>query len=471
MTTRRHLLQSVVVTGVMLPLEPAIGKTAKTSSPWIEAEHIVARIRRPVFPKRDFRISDYGAIGDGKTMGTTAFKKAVEACAAAGGGRVVVPEGTWLTGPIHLKSNVNLHVVRHATVRFSRDPKDYLPLVLTRWEGVECMNYSPLIYAYGQRNIAVTGEGTLDGQADNVHWWPWKGKTDFGWREHQPNQAPARAKLFQMGQDNVPVDRRIFGEGSYLRPNFIEPYRCHNVLMEGVTLRNAPFWEVHPVLSTSITVRNLTIDSAGPNTDGCDPECCKDVLIEGCSFNTGDDCIAIKSGRNNDGRRVHVPSENIVIRHCRMRNGHGGVAVGSEISGGVRNVYVHDCRMDSPNLDSAIRLKNNAMRGGVLENFHFRRIVVGQVAHAVFTVDFNYEEGANGPYHPVARNIHLESIVSGKSAYGIDMQGLAGAPVTDVSLKDCDFKNVAHGDIIKHVRGLTLINVRENGKLLKSPAG
>jgi polygalacturonase len=472
MNTRRRLLQSLAVTGIMLPLQPAaaaVRPRKKGVSAWREMDRIVARIRPPIFPSRDFPITDYGAVADGKTKCTRSFADAIAACSAAGGGRVIVPEGNWLTGAIHLKSNVNLHVVKNATIRFSTDPADFLPLVLTRWEGVECMNYSPLIYAFEQENLAITGEGTLEGQADNVHWWPWKGKKEFGWSEGRPDQAAARARLFKMGDDNVPVDQRLFGEGSYLRPNFIEPYRCRNILIEGVMLRNAPFWEVHPVLSSNITVRNLTIDSDGPNTDGCDPESCKDVLIEGCSFNTGDDCIAIKSGRNGDGRRVNVPSENIVIRNCTMRNGHGGVTIGSEITGGVRNVFAQDCKMDSPDLWNAIRLKDNAMRGGVLENFHFRRIVVGQVAHAVLTIDFNYEEGPNGPFRPVARGIHLESIVSGKSAYGIDAQGLAAAPVYNVSLRDCDFSNVKNRNIVKHVKGITLRNVKLNGRLLKAP--
>jgi polygalacturonase len=412
----------------------------------------------------------FGAAGDGMTDCTEAFARAVDACAASGGGRVVVPEGIWLTGAIHLKSNVNLTVSRGATIRFSTDPKDYLPLVFTRWEGVELMNYSPLIYAFEQENIAVTGEGTLDGQADNIHWWPWKGKEVYGWSKGRPNQDPARNALFAMGDDNVPVEKRVFGEGFYLRPNFIEPYRCKNVLIEGVTLRNAPFWEVHPTLCTSVTVRNLTIDSGGPNTDGCDPESCKDVLIENCSFNTGDDCIAIKSGRNGDGRRVNVPSENIVIRNCTMKNGHGGVTIGSEITGGVRNVFAQDCRMDSPDLLNAIRLKNNAMRGGVLENLYFRRIVVGQVAHAVLTIDCNYEEGAKGPFRPVVRGVHVESVVSGKSQYGIDAQGLDGAPVTDVSLRGCDFRGVAHDNIVKNVRGLSLRDVRINGRMVQTAA-
>jgi len=468
MTSRRRLLQALIATGVTAQFEvqPTVGRA---TSPWQQADAIVARIHRPKFPARDFPITGYGAAGDGTTNCTRAFARAVEACSAAGGGRVVVPEGAWLTGPIHLGSNVNLFVARGATIRFSTDPADYLPLVFTRWEGVELMNYSPLVYAFGQENIAITGEGTLDGQADNVHWWPWKGLKEYGWSEGRPNQIAARNALFEMGETNVPVENRLFGEGLCLRPNFIEPYRCRNVLIEGITLRNAPFWEIHPTLCTNVTVSNVTVDSGGPNTDGCDPESCRDVLIENCFFNTGDDCIAIKSGRNGDGRRVNVATENVVIRNCTMKNGHGGVTIGSEITGGVRNVFAENCRMDSPNLWNAVRLKNNAMRGGVLENLYFRKLVVGQVSHAVLTIDFNYEEGANGPFRPVVRGVRMENVISGRSTYGIDAEGLDGAPVSDVALVGCDFRNVAQDNIVKNVRGLSLRNVTINGRAVASP--
>jgi len=471
MTNRRQLLQASFATGVtaLVPQESfAAAKRMAAASPWLRAAQIVARIKRPVFPKRDFPVTDFGALGDGFTNCTEAFARAIEACHSAGGGRVMVPAGVWLTGAIHLKSNVNLYVGKDATIRFSTDPKDYLPLVFTRWEGVELMNYSPLIYAFEQENIAVTGEGTLDGQADDIHWWPWKGQQEHGWREGTPEQDSARNRLFAMGDANVPVAQRIFGEGSYLRPNFFEPYRCKNVLIDGVTIRNAPFWEVHPVLCTNVTVSNLTIDSRGPNTDGCDPECCRDVLIDNCFFNTGDDCIAIKSGRNGDGRRVNVPSENIVIRKCTMKNGHGGVTIGSEITGGVRNVFAEDCHMDSPELNHAVRIKNNVMRGGLLEHFYFRRIVVGEVSHAVLMIDFNYEEGAGGPFTPVVRDVQVETVVSGKSLYAVDAQGFESAPIYDLVLRDCDFRDVANPNIVENVKGISFRNVKINGKPVTS---
>jgi polygalacturonase len=379
-----------------------------------------------------------------------------------------VPAGTFLTGAIHLKSNVNLHVTNGATLKFSQEPSKYLPLVFTRWEGMELMNYSSFIYAFEQENIAVTGEGTLDGNADDAHWWPWKGNTSHGWKKGEPDQKKARRTLEEMVERGTPVGERKFGEGSYLRPQFIQPYRSRNILIEGVTIRNSPMWEINPVLCVNVTVRGVKISSHGPNNDGCDPESCKDVLIKDCEFDTGDDCIAIKSGRNADGRRLNAPSENIIIQNCRMKDGHGGITVGSEISGGVRNVFAEDCRLDSPNLDTALRVKNNAMRGGLLENLYFRNIEVGQVAGAVITIDFNYEEGEKGRFTPVVRNFVVSDLKSGKSKYALDVQGFPKAPIYNLRLIDSSFDNVSEPNIIKNVEGFSFDNVRINGKAVEN---
>ena len=468
------LLSGNSITGAV---SPALRQNSTADEAWPQAQKILARIKPPVFPKRDFDITRYGAVGDGQKDCTEAFQKAIAACNRAGGGRVVVPTGSFLTGAIHLKSNVNLHVTKNATIKFSRDPKKYLPVVFTRWEGMELMNYSPFIYAFEQENIAITGEGVIDGQADCENWWPWKARKGCGWKQGDPSQLPARNRLYEMVAQGTPVSERVFGEGHYLRPQFIQPYRSKNVLIEGVTLRHSPMWQIHPVLCTNVTVRNVNVEretgateQTGPNTDGCDPESCKDVLIEGCTFATGDDCIAIKAGRNNDGRRVAVPSENIIIRNCRMKDGHGGITIGSEISGGVRNVFAYDCNLDSPILSTAIRFKNNALRGGLLENFYFRNIAVGEVADATITIDFNYEEGENGPFTPVVRNVFVNGLKSGKSQRALDMQGFKKAPITNINLENCTFDNVAKSNIVKNVEGLTIRNVRINGHLVTEAA-
>lgn len=452
---------------------PALFPDYPANDPWLQAPQILRRIEAPVFPRRVFNIARFGAVGNGKADCTEAFQRAIAACNKAGGGRVLVPAGEFVTGAIHLKSNVDLHVSKGATITFNRDPRKYLPLVFTRWEGMELMNYSPFIYAFEATNIAITGRGVIDGNASCEHWWPWKGRAECGWRQGDPNQAKARALLYEYVERGAPVAERVFGDGGYLRPSFIQPYRSRNVLIEGVTLRHSPMWQIHPVLCTNVTVRGVNVEReanatsrTGPNADGCNPESCKDVLIENCLFSTGDDCIAIKAGRNNDGRRIAVRSENIIVRGCRMKNGHGGITVGSEISGGVRNVFAQDCSLDSPNLDIALRFKNNALRGGLLENFYFRNIQVGQVGDAVLTIDFNYEEGAKGPFTPVVRNVFVNNLRSGKSPVALDLQGFKHAPIYNVRLENCTFENVTNGNIVKNVQGLELRNVRMNGKVL-----
>ena len=469
MSSRRDFIRDLLAGGVAIAVSPRLSAFAAEANPWETVmPSILKRLKPPQFPRRTFDLTNFGAKGDGRTDCTLAFRRAIDHCTKAGGGRVVVPPGSYLTGAIHLKSNVNLHISEGATVKFSQNPKDYLPVVFSRWEGVEVFNYSPFIYAFEQKNIAITGRGTLNGQSDNEHWWPWNGRPAYGWKEGLNNQRPDRNALFAMAEKGVPVRERVFGEGHYLRPQFIQPYRCQNVLIEGVTIRNSPMWEIHPVLCRNVIVRNVIVNSHGPNNDGCNPESCTDVLIADCDFDTGDDCIAIKSGRNADGRRLNAPTENVIVSGCRMKDGHGGITVGSEISGGVRNVFAMNCRLDSPNLDHALRVKNNAMRGGVLESLHFRNIVVGQVAHAVITIDFNYEEGAKGSFTPVVRDYTVEGLRSARSKHALDVQGLATAPIVNLRLTNCTFDNVAEGNVVRNVKDATFDNVKINGQSIRN---
>jgi polygalacturonase len=335
------------------------------------------------------------------------------------------------------------------------------------------MNYSPLIYAYEQENIAITGKGILDGQGGSQNlsngsagWWSWKGNENYGWEKGMPTQREGRDRLFKMAEDNIPPEERIFGDGYYLRPNFIQPYKCKNILIEGVTIKDSPMWFIHPVLCQNISVINVTVEGLGPNNDGCNPESSKDVLIKGCYFNTGDDCIAIKSGRNADGRRINIPSENIIIQDCIMKEGHGGVVMGSEISGGVRNVFAENCEMSSPNLERAIRVKTNSIRGGTIENIFVRNISVGEVSEAVIKVDFFYEEGDAGKFTPVVRNINIENLTSEKSPYALWIKAYERSPLQNIELKDCSFNNVEKDNILENVENLKVESVNINGKEL-----
>lgn len=429
-----------------------------SASPWDEAAAILARIKAPEFPARDFVITaaPYGAVEGGEADASVAIAKAIADCHAAGGGRVVVPAGKFLTGPVTLKSNVNLHVSKGATLLFKTD-KAAFPIVRVRWEGTECMNFQPLIYAWEQENIAVTGEGVLDGGATHDNWWSHKKKLAPG--EKRPVNPGSTARLVEMGNKNTPVAERVFGEGHSLRPPFIQPLHCRNVLIEGVTILRSPFWVITPVYCENVTVRRVNISSHGPNNDGCDPDSCRDVLIEDCVFDTGDDCIAIKSGRNEDGRRVNRIVENIIIRGCVMKDGHGGVVMGSEIAAGCRNVFVENCRMDSPDLDRALRFKSNAARGGVIENIHMRNVTIGQVAEAIITVDFLYQEGPRGPYKPVVRNVSLENVTGKKSPRVLYLASFPGAIIDDIRLKNCTFKGIETAEIVSGAGKISLENV------------
>jgi unsaturated rhamnogalacturonyl hydrolase len=420
------IIFSLLVSGVLLPL--------RADQPeWKQVPEILQRIIAPSFPQHDFVITNFGAVAGGTNDCTFAIARAIDACAENGGGRVVIPAGEFLTGAVRLKSGVNLHLATNSVLKFSTDPQAYLPVVFTRFEGTECYNFSPLIYAFGQKNIAVTGEGILDGQADESNWLGWK-------------TSSARKRLVQMAEDNVPVEERRFGEADHLRPDFIEFNRCQNVLIEGVKIRRSPMWELHPLLCTNVIVRGVDILSHGANNDGCDPESCRDVLIEKCLFDTGDDCIAIKSGRNADGRRVGVPSVNFVIRDCTMRDGHGGVTIGSEISGSCSNVFVENCEMDSPNLTCALRLKSNAMRGGVLQNIFMRNVKVGLVKDSVLQIDFLYEEGAKGDFKPVARNVVMENITVAQTPRVLNVRGFPAAEINGVRIYHSTFKQIKKPD-------------------------
>jgi polygalacturonase len=464
---RRQFLYGAATAATLLAVRA--GSNTSSAEAWARAADIARNVRPPTFPDRLFDITKYGARPDATTLSTKAIADAIAACAKMGGGRVLVPAGKFLTGAIHLQSNVELHVSEGATLLFDVNPASY-PIVFTRWEGMECMNYSPLIYARKQKNIGITGKGTLDGQGSAQNWWPWKGRwggtVAYGWKEGMPDQMPARKRLFDMAEAGVPVEQRVFGEGSRLRPPFIQPYDCENVLIEGVRVRNSPFWNIHPVLCRNVTLRGVDVFGHGPNNDGVDPESVDHMLIEDCSFNTGDDCIAVNSGRNADGRRLATPSQNILVRNCRMHEGHGGVVVGSQISGGARWVFAENCHMDSPNLWYAIRFKNNALRGGLLEHFYYRDIDVGQVGRAAITCDFNYEEGANGAFTPQLRNVVVERLHVRKAIRVLDSQGLPKAPVNDLTLRDCSFNGVTQPSIVKYTRSVKLEKVRVNDEMV-----
>ena len=437
-------------------------------NPWELKESIEKNISQTQFPDKTYNVKDYGALADGLTSNTVAFEKAIKNCSLAGGGKVIVPAGRYLTGPIHLESNVNLHLEEGAEILFSINPKEY-PLVHTSFEGTELINYSPLIYAKNKTNIAITGKGVLNGQANNDNWWSWSGGKSYGWKKGMPSQNDPqnREVLVDMAEKNVPVDERVFGEGRFLRPNFIEFFECNTILIQGVKVINAPFWILHPIKSNDIIIDGVTVDSHGPNNDGCDPEYSQNVIIKNCIFNTGDDCIAIKAGRDGDGRRVGIPSKNIIVKDCKMIDGHGGVVIGSEISAGVNNVFVENCVMDSPNLDRAIRIKTNSKRGGIIENIYVRNLEVGTVKECVLKLNmfYNVYGSQTGNFIPVIRNVSLENIKVKKAGkYGIWAEGYKESPVENITFKNVIIEKADSIYLLKNVKNFNFINTYINEK-------
>ncbi|HQM92985.1 MAG TPA: glycoside hydrolase family 28 protein [Bacteroidales bacterium] len=446
-------------------------KTGEMDLAFVQAAQIEKNIKQTSFPDRSFSILDFGAkAGDSCYLNHEAINNAILECSLNGGGIVSIPAGEFYTGPIRLKSNVNLRLEKEAILKFSTDTSLYLPQVLTRWEGVDCYNYHPLIYAYGETNIALTGEGVLDAQGQKG-WWSMCGARKYGWTEGLPGQNQGgRNRLLRSAEEKLDISQRIMTPQDALRPQMVNFYRCKQVLIEGITLLNSPFWVLHPLLCEDLIVRGVHIYNRGPNGDGCDPESCKNVLIEDCFFDTGDDCIAIKSGRNNDGRKWGIPSENIIVRNCKMKNGHGGVVIGSEISGGYRNLFVENCDMDSPDLDRVIRIKTNTCRGGLIENIFVRNIKVGQCREAVLKINLLYEsrEDCQRDFPPTVRNVQLENITCEKSRYGVLIAGLPGDEnVYHIRLKNCRFNGVERGNSINGARDVSFKNLHINGELVE----
>ena len=439
-----------------------------------EYKRIEQSIQLPKIAERQFLITSFGA----KTTATAAqnqkaINKVISLVSKKGGGKVIIPKGTWNTGAIELKSHVNLVLEEGATLHFAFEPKLY-PLVRTSWEGLACWNYSPCIYAYKATDIAITGKGTIDGGGNNDTFWQWNGSPRFGYKEgvtKESQKLGSRSKLLKMAEDGVPFDERKFGMGYGLRPQLVNMVHCERILIKDVKMINSPFWVIHPLLSKNITVDGVYVWNEGPNGDGCDPEACENVLIQNCVFHTGDDCIAIKSGRNNDGRLWNQPSKNIIIRNCKMEDGHGGVVIGSEISGGCENVYAENCVMNSPHLERILRIKTNNCRGGQVQNINMRNVVVGQCKEAVVKINLDYErkEICYRGFEPIVNNVNVENVTCQKSDYGVLIIGRDSLEnVYDINIKNCKFDGVVKEPvkITGKTRNVKFDNLVINGSLV-----
>ena len=464
MKLRKVVITAMVVAMACTLLFTGCGKKDKKTEGlegWELADAIVEDVAEnvPKFDDYEVNIVDFGAevletkITD-KTeeaalaqKNTEAINKAIaDVTAHKGGGKVIIPAGYTYTGAIHLDNNVNLHLEDDAKVMFTTDYSQY-PNVLTRWEGTVCYNYSPMIYAYQKENVAVTGNGVLDGQATKEEYWlPWK-NDDYLPDETQDEDQKV---LRQMGEDSVEFEDRVFGEGHYLRPSFLQTYECKNVLIEGITINNAPFWMVHPVFSEYVTIREVNVESHGYNNDGINPDSCKNVVIENCDFSTGDDCVAIKSGRDNDGRTIGIKSENIVVQNNTYYTGKGTCAtIGSEMSGGIKNIFFRDNESkDTVDHLQAISFKTTADRGGTVEKVYIKGVKAANVIDRAVLITMHYEEGDTGKTTPEFKDIYIEDcdiIATERSEIQdtIAILGYARSPIKNVNFKNC---NIDCGD-------------------------
>ncbi|MGN0905889.1 MAG: glycoside hydrolase family 28 protein [Bullifex sp.] len=433
---------------------------------------ILSSVKYPEIPDVSMDARTFGIIPDSSENQTEKIQKAIDEMSGKGGGKLVFPKGVYRTGSIFLKSHVELHLASDETVLsfVSEDPEKNYPIRFSHWEASPCYNYSALIYSFGQTDIALTGPGTLDGGADHDHWWNFHHQVENSWSSNDADlQLKARGALRRMNQEGVPVEKRIFGDGHYLRPNFIQPIRCERVLFSGFSLRRSPMWQLNPVMCRSVIIENLDICSHGPNNDGCDPESCDGVIIRGCRFDTGDDCISLKSGRDRDGRIADMPCMNVLIEDNDFADGHGGIALGSEMSGGIRRVMAAGNRFSSPNLTYALRMKTNAKRGGIIEDVVLSDSTMDCVHGAAVHGTMLYEDGRQGDTLPVFRNIRIENITAHGGDYGIFLEAFDEVPITGLVLKDITIDGADKALRSMNWKDASVSNVRINGKVFPRP--
>lgn len=432
--------------------KPSAINTQPTTSGWDTLPEILKNIQEPIFKKETYNISDFGAVADNGNDALPAILKAIHECNYHGGGTVLIPKGIYtVNGSIILKSDINLHFEDGARLEFSTNPEDYLPMVLTKWEGTECYNYSPFIYAYQASNIALTGNGEIDGNGAEV-FDTWKQK-----------EKPDMDLLRKMGNDSVPVYQRVFGPGHYLRPCMIQFIGCKNVLIEDIKIYDSPFWIIHPVYCNNVIIRGVYIESNNYNNDGCDPESSSNVLIESCKFNVGDDGIAIKSGRDQDGWRIGQPTENVIIRNCEFDR--WAITIGSEMSGGVRNIFIEDCKIDS--CRNGIYFKSNLDRGGYFENLWMRNIEARICHWGMINFRTDYHGYRGGDYPTLFNNIHIENVFCGRAdSCGIMANGLPEAPLRNITLKNITIENARKATDMRNCIDLVMENVKINGELV-----
>ena len=433
---RRTLLALALAAGLAGP-----AAAESDAALWARAHAMAAAIEAPRIPRREFPVRGRA---DGRTDARPAIHAAIAAAARAGGGRVVLTPGVWLSkGPVRLQSRVELHLADGATLLFSPEPDHYLPAVKTRWEGTEVFTYSPLIYAADVEDVAITGLGVIDGNAQSgFHPWAKLAEPDF-------------QRLRRMGFDGVPVERRVFGKGTHLRPPLIQVFGGKRIRLEGFTAKNSPFWVNHLVYADDVVVRGIKVESRFPNNDGVDVESSTRVLIEDSVFRTGDDSVVIKSGRDLDGRRIGRPSAWVLVRRNDM-GGEDGIALGSEMSGGIHDVFFEDNVLRKG--ASAVRFKANLDRGGAVERVRVRRFTV-ESFDTLFWFQLNYPGELGGNFPSTYRDIVFEDFKVDRVGTFFDAHAPAQAPLRDVTLRNIVVREAKTPLVLENVEELRFDNV------------
>lgn len=391
-------------------------------------DSILSQISGATISSNIVNILDYGATGDGKRDCRKAFDKVMKEAKKKGGLHIVVPSGVYyMEGPLTFTDNVCIELERGAIIKFSPDPKHY-PIVDTSWEGTYLHNYSPMIYGKGLNNVAIIGKGTIDGNAMS---------TFATWKSIQ-TQAQMRSR--DMNHKEISVSERVFGDGDWLRPHLIQFYDCNNITIEGIKIINSPFWCVHLLKSENVICRSIRYDAKLVNNDGIDPESSRNVLIEDIHFNNGDDNIAIKSGRDNDGRSAASPCENIIIRNCHFKGLHA-LVIGSEMSGGVRNIFMEDCDYVGY-CKRGIYVKTNPDRGGYVKNLFVRNCRFGEVEDLFYITSKFAGEGLDNNHFSEISDIYVEGLTCDRvSEAALVLQGTSEKPITNVI-----FDNISVGE-------------------------
>ncbi|CDB81685.1 polygalacturonase [Bacteroides clarus CAG:160] len=438
-------------------------------------------VQRPSFPDYQVDIRDFGAKADGETLNTEAINNAIKAVSEKGGGKVVIPEGLWLTGPVVLQNNVNLHVEKNALVLFSGDA-DLYPLVRTSFEGLDMLRCQSPVSAMNAENIAITGYGVLDGSGDS--WRPvkrnkmtdgqWKsllksgGVVDESGKVWYPNEGALKASILTGSKEKREIsDSEWEGMKRWLRPVLLSIVKSKRVLLEGVTFRNSPSWCLHPLSCEDLTLNGVKVFNPwySQNGDALDVESCKNVVVTNSLFDAGDDAICIKSGKDADGRRRGEPCENVLVKNNTVLHGHGGFVVGSEMSGGVRNVYVADCTFIGT--DVGLRFKSTRGRGGVVENVYVDNINMINIPGDALIADLYYavKDAPGAPVPAVTeetpsfKNIHISNISCKGAGRAMFLNGLPEMPIENFSVRNMRITDAQKGAFINKVAGVTLENI------------